>query len=190
MCGRLNISGSKLAQGVFDELCLKISIPANDDLRPTQPINVVTHDNHKLHEVSSTWGIKPSWSKKLLINAQAETVAVKRTFKSAFLANRCIVPCTGWYEWKDKGQSKKTKYLFTQSEDRSIYMAGILFITESNPQLVTLTTTPNNTCSKFHHRMPVLLESQHVYDYLTDSPDSVSPLLLPVRNAYVSITAV
>jgi putative SOS response-associated peptidase YedK len=73
---RLNISGSKLAQGVFDELFLKMTMPANDDLRPTQTVNVITHDNHKLHEVLSIWGVKPSWSKKLLINAQAETVAV------------------------------------------------------------------------------------------------------------------
>lgn len=189
MCGRLNISGNQLAQGVFDELSLKMSMPANDDLRPTQPVSVITHDNYKLQEVFSNWGIKPSWSKKLLINAQAETVAVKRTFKSAFSANRCVVPCTGWYEWKDEGQSKKTKYFFTQSEGKPIYMAGILFITQSNPQLVTLTTSPNNTCAQYHHRMPVLLENQHVHDYLTVSPDLLNPLLVPVSDDYVVITA-
>lgn len=176
-------------QGVFDELSLEMSMPANHDLRPTQSVNVITQEAHKLHEVLSTWGIKPSWSKKLLINAQAETVAVKRTFKSAFSANRCVVPCTGWFEWKDEGQSKKKKYFFTQTEGKPNYMAGILFATQSSPQLVTLTTTPNSTCAQYHHRMPVLLESQNVYDYLNDSPDSLSPLLLPISDDYVPITA-
>jgi putative SOS response-associated peptidase YedK len=68
-------------------------------------------------------------------------------------------------------------------------MAGILFATQSSPQLVTLTTTPNNTCAQYHHRMPVLLECQNVHDYLTDSSDSLSPLLLPVSGDYVAITA-
>ncbi|XQW84458.1 SOS response-associated peptidase family protein [Thalassotalea piscium] len=51
-------------------------------------------------------GNKPSWSKNLLINAQSETVTQKPAFSNAIKANRCIIPCFGWYEWRTKNGKK------------------------------------------------------------------------------------
>ncbi len=58
-----------------------------------------------------SWGIKPSWAKRIIINAQAETVSIKPTFTHSFEKHRVIVPCSGWYEWREE-QGKKVKYLF------------------------------------------------------------------------------
>jgi putative SOS response-associated peptidase YedK len=78
----------------------------------------------------------------MLINAQSETVASKKTFASAFAHNRCLVPCSGWFEWRDEGNAKKQKYLFSYEDNEPAYMAGILYLCDDAMQLVTLTTAP------------------------------------------------
>ncbi|MCH2160094.1 MAG: SOS response-associated peptidase [Oleiphilaceae bacterium] len=88
----------------------------NNDLRPTQTVSTIAA-NGSLHQLDTTWGIKPSWAKRILINAQAETVAEKPTFRRAFADRRCVVPCSGWYEWSSV-DGAKTKYLF-ESKDGS-----------------------------------------------------------------------
>ena len=103
-------------------------------------------------------GTKPTWAKRLIINARSETVSKKETFKEAFATNRCLVPCTGWYEWRDEEGAGKTKYLLTHSSgDIPFFMAGITISDDGiNQQLVTLTTRPNKKCvdsSRRYHQM-------------------------------------
>ena len=89
-------------------------------------ISTITSINRNYQQLGTSWGIQPSWSKRLLINAQSETVAQKPTFRSAFNSNRCLVPCSGWYEWRAE-EGKKVKYFFSLSDNQPIYMAGITY---------------------------------------------------------------
>lgn len=57
----------------------------------------------------------------------SQTVAEKMTFKQAFSLHRCLIPCSGWYEWRAEMGAKKTKYLFTQADKTPLLMAGICF---------------------------------------------------------------
>jgi putative SOS response-associated peptidase YedK len=152
MCGRINVYGEPLSNAVSSALNIDFNAPTNHDLYPTQTVSTVAFKNG-MHQLDTTWGIKPQWSKKLLINAQSETAAVKQTFKRAFAENRCVVPCSGWYEWSTAAGEGKQKYLFDNLEGSPLYMAGIYYPqAEASPELVTLTTKPTELCAKYHHR--------------------------------------
>ncbi len=109
MCGRIDIQGEKLTQGVSDLLGFDFHVATNRDLRPTQILQAIISSAQGLEQMEASWGIKPTWAKQLLINAKAETVDQKPTFKQAFSERRCIVPCSGRYEWRDEGRAKKAE---------------------------------------------------------------------------------
>ncbi|MBY8032563.1 SOS response-associated peptidase [Vibrio fluvialis] len=174
MCGRLNVIDDPLCRIVCEKLGINFKTTTNTDLRPTQDVSAVGVQNGELVQRDLPWGIKPEWAKRLIINAQAETVAVKPTFANAFEFNRVIVPCSGWYEWREE-HGKKVKYLFSQGEKKVLYMAGIAL--ESGSKLVTLTTKPNEQCSEYHHRMPLLIPDDAVMTWVAGNPEQVFPLL-------------
>ncbi|BFL83924.1 hypothetical protein LFREDSHE_23740 [Shewanella baltica] len=78
MCGRISID-SFLANTVSLQLGVPFNPQTNLDLRPTEQVSVIMMSYNQLQQLDCTWGIKPAWSKKLLINAQAETVREKKS---------------------------------------------------------------------------------------------------------------
>ena len=94
MCGRLNIINTSLCKIVSDTIGLNFHSETNDNLCPSESLSTIVQINEHFSQVNMQWGIQPSWSKRLLINAQSETVAIKPTFAKAFAAHRCLVPLT------------------------------------------------------------------------------------------------
>lgn len=174
MCGRFNVS-NKIAPIVSQLFDTRFSVETNTNFSPSQSASTITTDTHGYQQVSAHWGIKPNWSKKLIINAQSETVNSKPTFKQAFMHQRCLVPCNGWYEWRTE-QGKKVKYFFEHANKLPLYMAGVLFKHEII-ELVTLTTVPNNKCSQYHKRMPVLILPKDKDNWFSASTEQL-PLLM------------
>jgi len=170
---------SPLSKKVSDNLNIQFLTADNRDLRPTQIVSTVTSIDNRLQQLDTSWGIKPNWAKKLLINAQAESVSDKPTFRKAFADHRCVVPCSGWYEWSSMHGNGKQKYLFGFENQEPIYMAGIWYtpVDETPPKLVTLTTTPIESCKPYHHRMPLLIPESAVEDWLKLSVYEVMRLL-------------
>ncbi|MEZ9233363.1 SOS response-associated peptidase [Vibrio amylolyticus] len=164
MCGRMNIIDDPLTQVVSDLLGIAFTARSNSDLRPTDPVSTVAHCNGGYKQLELNWGIKPSWSKTLIMNAQSETVASKPTFRAGFEHSRVIVPCSGWYEWREE-KGKKQKYLFHSIDGSPLYMAAVAL--ESNTKVVTLTTKPNEQCMPYHHRMPFLVPPFAIEAWLT-----------------------
>ena len=159
MCGRFAL-GVELSGQVRDQLGVPFEAAQSDDIRPTQTVACLASDGERLYQLNTHWGIKPAWAKRLIINAQAETVASKKTFARAFAERRCLVPCSGWYEWRDEGGPHKEKYYFTHRDSEPLYMAGIWYPareTEPTPALVILTTQPGELCAQYHNRMPQLI---------------------------------
>jgi len=135
-----------------------------------------------MQQLNTTWGIKPTWSKKLLINAQSESVATKPTFKHAFANNRCVVPCSGWYEWSSMAGTAKHKYLFGNENGAPLYMAGIYYPRlEAPPELVTLTAEATEICAQYHRRMPFLISENAVEDWLSSPVPNLGALLVAGR---------
>lgn len=186
MCGRLDINHS-ICQVVSDTLGIPFNTQTNKNLCPSESVATIIKPATGFQQLNTQWGIKPSWSKNLLINAQSETVATKNTFQQSFATRRCLVPCAGWYEWRLES-NKKVKYIFTHTNDEPLYMAGIWYENDTH-QLVTLTTSPNPKCATYHQRMPVLILPEDIDYWFSARVDELSPLLQAVDENVVDISA-
>lgn len=184
MCGRFSVNKS-LSPLVSELFNTSFSVETNDNLSPSQSVATIINNGSKYHQVNALWGIKPSWSKKLIINAQAETVATKPTFKQSFQSQRCLVPCNGWFEWRTE-EGEKVKYLFEHANKMPLYMAGILFQREQT-ELVTLTTKPNDICGQYHTRMPALVLSRDKDTWFNASAQELEPLLQHVEDRIIQV---
>ncbi|MCP5170340.1 MAG: SOS response-associated peptidase [Hahellaceae bacterium] len=190
MCGRLNVIDAPLSQIVSDMLGIQFSTQSHTDLRPTEQVATIAQCNGVLQQLDTTWGIRPDWANRIIINAQAETVASKRTFAQAFAQHRCLVPCSGWYEWKNEGRAHKTRVLFQATQPTPFFMAGIWYpaVTPGQlPALVTLTTQPNNLCGQYHNRMPLLILPEHIAYWYNSQPHELQPLLTPIPDDYIQV---
>ncbi len=177
MCGRLNVVDDPLSMIVSNQLGVQFASPTNTDLKPSQTIACIAKSANQLTQINLTWGIKPDWSNTLIINAKSETICEKKTFKTAILQNRCLVPCSGWYEWLTEN-NKKQKYLFSSPDNIPLYMAGIYYPQHSgqSDKLVTLTTKPTTQCAAYHHRMPVIIALNEVSYWFDAKAQALEPL--------------
>jgi len=184
MCGRFSVD--KALTPIISELFnTYYSVETNTNLSPSQSVATIINSGSNYQQVNAMWGIKPNWSKKLIINAQAETVATKPTFRQAFKSQRCLVPCNGWFEWRTE-EGKKVKYLFEHANKMPLYMAGILFQHE-HTELVTLTTQPNDKCGQYHKRMPALILSKDKDNWFNSSVQDVKPLLTHLDENIINV---
>ena len=133
------------------------NLPPKYNARPGQNLPVIF--NEKPGEIQiALWGIKPSWSKTMIINTRKESLNTKSFYKKAFQTQRCIIPADGFYEWA-MIDGKKIPYYF-RLKDKSIFgFAGIWMLDSQNKhkKFTIITTTPNNLVSKIHGRMPAIL---------------------------------
>jgi putative SOS response-associated peptidase YedK len=137
------------------------------------------------------WGLIPSWAKDpkighQCINAKAETVAEKPSFRSAFKTRRCLVLATGFYEWQVHGRTKQPICIGLRST-RPFAFAGLWeqWQAPEGAPLETctiITTEPNDLMAPIHNRMPVIL-AHTSYDQWLDPTfqqiDSLKALLSP-----------
>lgn len=162
------------------------ALPASFNIAPTQETYIIdAHDEHRRLRVVR-WGLVPAWSRDAsgaarLINARAETIAEKPSFKAAFARRRCIVPMDGWYEWQGAGKQP----WFLSRVDGLSAVAGIYEWwrppnADPNDPLAVLhtmaiiTTEPNADIAHVHDRMPVVLATDDVAAWLdpaTPAPD-------------------
>jgi len=128
---------------------------ANGEIFPTNRVPVITSRGPE----AMTWGMPPfGGQKNVLINARAETVYEKPTFRQAVLLRRCVVLSHGFYEWRTRPEGGKQKLLFNLSgTDRRLFMAGMYNIYDGRPCFTILTTAANDGMRLVHNRMPVIL---------------------------------
>jgi putative SOS response-associated peptidase YedK len=194
---------SKHSKTISEFFGCDFNAPSNNNLSPGQLVATLVSCNSYddsgnapikepiFQQLDATWGIQPSWSKRLLINAQSETVLSKATFKEAIKTHRCLIPCFGWYEWRTE-QGKKQKYLFSHVNDEPMLMAGIWYFNDSenqSRQLVTLTTTPNSKCAEYHQRMPVIVLPQYRDYWFQSSAQQLAPLFEAIDQRDIKVAA-
>jgi putative SOS response-associated peptidase YedK len=160
--------------------------PARYNIAPTQPIWTVL-DRDGEHELTLLqWGLIPSWSDKPtgFINARAESIDEKASFKESFQRRRCLIPADGFYEWEKLG--KATQPHFFQMKDSSPFsFAGIWDEWKTNETRISscaiVTTTANDVLATIHHRMPVILTRAGEIDWLDEKAtiDDLRILMVP-----------
>lgn len=167
MCGRYTISKKAEVLGSFFNAGLsQISVPVHN-ASPGQHLPVIL-DIEPTRIVPAQWGIKPPWAKqgsRLLINARAESVSQRPTFKESFTRRRCLVIADGFYEWKATGAIKQPFRITLRNSDPFAF-AGIWLISDDKPTYVILTVPANKLVEPIHNRMPVILSSKETKNWL------------------------
>lgn len=185
MCGRYGaLDSERITQFARNLGATDFMIEHNPDIRPTNRVPVIIAGMQTQHV---TWGIQPAWAKKILINAQGETVATKKTFAAAFRDHRCLIPLDCWYEWRDEGGRRKQKYRFQLPDGGPMLMAGIWYPGDE-PAMVSLTTTPNAESAEIHNRMPATIAPEHAGLWIEGEPNDALTLLFPIPNNTLTIT--
>ncbi len=135
------------------------------DIFPTDPAPIITAYDGKIRAKYAFWGFpSPSGDSKPVINSRSETAVGKRFFREALYQRRCVIPATGFYEWS---RESKLKYFFKCTDDDIMYMAGAYNDYGPVKKFVIFTRGADDDMADVHNRMPVLLTSGTVREYLT-----------------------
>jgi len=189
MCGRFtNSAKDKDIEREFKVGRLnKVSFEPRYNIAPTQLIDaVVEQDGERIIE-KLKWGLIPSWAKddsigSNLINARAETLSEKPSFKKAFESRRCIIPASGFYEWQKKASGAKQPFYFYLNDKDVFGFAGLWeeWTDKATGELIEtctiITTEANEVLKPVHHRMPVILKAEN-YDAWLDEKEKNTDVL-------------
>src|SRR5262247_4387181 len=191
MCGRYTLSTpTEVLEQRFHAVLPREALTPTYNAAPSQALPVICNI-HPQEITRSAWGFVPEWADgragvKPLINARAETVATKPTFRQAFRSKRCLVLADGFYEWKRAGKSK-VPYRIALKTEEPFAFAGIWSTGHDaqgieQPTFAILTTEANALVSQIHTRMPVILREQDEADWLNPglSLDEAQALLGPL----------
>ena len=163
------------------------------NIAPTQAIAAVLEQSGERIVNSLRWGLIPSWAKddsigSKMINARAETLAEKPSFKNAFKSRRCIIPASGFYEWAKKGSGAKQPFYFYLTSKDVFGFAGLYeqwLDRETGEEIETcsiITTEANAVLEPVHDRMPVILKAADYDQWLDEKQkdtDKMQKLLVP-----------
>jgi putative SOS response-associated peptidase YedK len=140
------------------------------NVAPTHQVAIIEGGGSDRHLVSARWGLRVPWTTKPMINARSETAAQKPTFRKALEERRCLIPTTGFYEWRSEG-GRKRPYLFRRQDGAPFAFAGIVdfYKTEGGvaAACAILTTSASAFMRQFHDRMPVILD-ESAWDFWLD----------------------
>jgi putative SOS response-associated peptidase YedK len=168
MCGRFTLTTSRKQVAEQFPLFEVPDLEPRFNIAPTQPVAAarVLAEPERREVVLLRWGLIPSWADdpaigNRLLNARAETVADKPSFRSAYRKRRCLIPADGFYEWQKLGKQKQPYFIHLR--DGALFaFAGLWEHWERDGQPVEsctiLTTTANELVRPLHERMPVIIE--------------------------------
>jgi putative SOS response-associated peptidase YedK len=165
------------------------------NIAPTTTIDVVRLNGVRRELVPMRWGFLPTSSERtgaesrVIFNARAETIAGNRMFRTAFKRSRCIVPASGYYEWRTLNGARQPFY-FSARDGGLLSIAGVWDECEgrSGPGRLLCTlivTSANHFTASIHHRMPVLLHPNNFAPWLAGCAGK--ELLMPAPNEWLRV---
>jgi len=193
MCGRYTLSSPTDLLADLLELDSVPELAPRYNIAPTQEAAVVrvTGETGARSLDLLRWGLIPFWSKdpgigNRMINARAETVAEKPSYRTSFKRKRCLVPADGFYEWQATGGPKQPFY-FRFEGGAPFALAGLWDRWEKGEgepveTFTILTTEPNEVVAPVHKRMPVILDREGMalwLDPAIEDAERLTPLLGP-----------
>lgn len=179
MCGRytLTLNMDTVAKAFHVAPAPSLQAQPRYNIAPTQDVVTIMRDkeDEAPHLTLLRWGLIPSWSKdesvgSRMINARAETLAEKPSFKRLLQGKRCLIVADGFYEWKKEAGGKTPMY-FTLPDHEPFAFAGLWDAWKSpdGRQLRTctiITTQPNDVVAPVHNRMPAILAANARNEWL------------------------
>jgi len=197
MCGRYTLTRSDR-----NSLATELGVPA-DHLRdytprynaaPMQRLFIVISEYENRKIVPARWGLVNRWAKdnsraSQCINAKAETLEVRPSFRDAFKKRRCVVPADGFYEWTGPKNARRPMWIH-RADGNLILFAGLYedwFPEKERPEttFTIITCEPNPLMRPIHNRMPVILDNRAADDWMNPTeaePLSLKRLLIPAAD--------
>jgi len=193
MCGRYVLSDPVASLCKLFGIDIQALLTPRFNIAPTQSVPIVRNapDNGQREFKFVRWGLIPKWAKDdsagaKMINARAETITEKPSYREAFKRRRCLIPTTGFYEWKRIGKSKEPFYI--RMKDRQPFaMAGLWESWQPSEgaaveSCTIITTGPNEIMRPIHDRMAVIVAPENYATWLdpaTKDTGKLSGLLRP-----------
>jgi putative SOS response-associated peptidase YedK len=186
MCGRYTLTADidTISQRFkLDTHGLKIEPRYN--IAPSQEAPVIVVEDGKVLKMMK-WGLIPFWAKdesiaSKTINARAETLHHKPSFKKSLTEKRCLVPADGFYEWKKEGRGKiPIRFVL---KNRDVFAFAGLWDTWRNQigelvfSFTIITTKANALVRPIHNRMPVILKKEYEELWLDPKVNDIDKLL-------------
>jgi putative SOS response-associated peptidase YedK len=166
MCGRYTFQPTEEFYRRFNIANRLDGLVARYNIAPSQLVPVIIGNNpHQV--VLMRWGLIPHWAKEdktayKMINARMETLTQRPAFRSLLAANRCLVPASGYYEWKAEARGKTPYYIHPASHEFFAFAA--LYDVWTNPDgedlhtFTIITKDSDGFVAQLHNRMPVILD--------------------------------
>lgn len=191
MCGRFALyhEGDEIAER-FQLDRAAVELEPRYNIAPTQPVAVVVQTEERLLD-AYRWGLVPSWARdpaigNRMINARGETLAEKPAYKAAFRRRRCLIPASGFYEWRKDGKAKIPTFIRCR-DGAPLALAGMWEEWrggDSEPlrTCTIVTTAASDFMRPIHDRMPVILNGDGQRAWLDpgqQDADALSALLRP-----------
>lgn len=171
MCGRFTLTAS--IDEIIDRFAIQSFLAEEDylpsyNIAPSQSVLAVINDGNMNRMGFLKWGLIPPWADNSsigtkLINARAESITEKPSFRNAFKKKRCLIIADSFYEWKRRDGNNKTPMRIKLKENDLFAMAGI-WESWKSPEgkaiysCSVITTQPNELMKSIHDRMPVILK--------------------------------
>ena len=174
---------------------LDLIVPESDptpsfNVAPTQAAWTLVADAAGARAEPMRWGLVPGWAQDLklgasMINARLETVAVKPAFRNAWKARRCLVPASGYYEWREEGGAKQPYYI--HDGGGTVLMFAGLWERWKSPAGEWVHSVAIVTCAaldpmrQLHDRTPLMLPPAVLRDWLHGTPEMAAAIALAVE---------
>ncbi len=190
MCGRYELHANPAAVALAFGLAHPPSIHPRYNIAPMQQVPVVRVNAEGQRElVQVRWGLVPRWARDpsiaaKMINARAESVAQKPSYRNAFRRHRCLVPANGFYEWMTTAEGHRQSVLVGCRDGNLIGLAGLYerWLSPEGEVLDTctiITTDCNETIRPVHDRMPVIVPPEQYARWLDPAEPGPEELLVP-----------
>jgi putative SOS response-associated peptidase YedK len=187
MCGRYSfVPKAKQQKTLAEVVQLPAELPLSYNIAPTHEALVIA-DDHPDQLQRMEWGLVPHWSidgknSGKLINARAEGIEEKPSFRESIHRRHCLVPADSFYEWRKQGV-RKIPYRIFRKDEQLLFLAGIWDEWKQDGQtkrtFSIITTTPNREMAGLHDRMPVIFSTpDECRRWLTPGPLEESLRLL------------
>lgn len=205
MCGRYTFTQDlRELERIVKFICHITDFKPRYNIAPRSHVPVLVSETNQTVLKEMRWGLIPPWSKDeamgdKMINARAETLTEKTSFKKPFQKQRCLIPADGYYEWQ-KSEAGKIPFRFTMADNQFFCMAGLwerwirphqegeLGLDDTGPSIsqvvetfTIITCEPNLMAAQVHSRMPVILGPEHYSWWLEPKfePEFLTTLLRP-----------
>ena len=170
MCGRYSLTSDldRLLPRLGGRLPADLASyhAARSEVRPGEPVLALRQEHGVIGAALLLWGLLPEWAKDPLgaprpINARAETVAEKASFRGAWRHRRCLLPADAFYEWSGP-KGRRRPWRINRRDQQLFWLAGVWdrWIGPDGSEVESccvLTTAPNALMAPIHNRMPVIL---------------------------------